>query len=119
MSHRPLVPDPPVWIIERAGELIEAGRVPQEWEAKAVCRGRNPNDYFPVGGDSSKYIALLRCCRTCPVAGDCLAAALLEERGVGRRYVHGIRGGMIPRHRVSLARMLGLRRGDVDRGAVA
>lgn len=53
-----------------------------------------------------------KCQTECPVAAQCLAAALLEERSKGPSDRFGIRGGMWSKERAALARAA--RRAPVD-----
>lgn len=78
-------------------ELLVEARA-QPWRTQAACNGMEPALWFPERGDiidtgdnhgrQGKAI-----CATCPVAVDCLQAALAT------REQHGIHGGASPRKR--------------------
>lgn len=70
------------------------------WLDDAACAGMNPDDFFPERG--AYYTAARAACAACPVAAQCLEAAMREERGAGITGRFGMRGGMTPedRHRL-------------------
>jgi hypothetical protein len=71
------------------------------WQSQAACAGHDPEQWFPTGRTPDGLGARV-VCWLCPVAADCLAAAMLEERRAGmRRY--GIRGGLLAGQRGHLA----------------
>lgn len=80
----------------------------EPWYYQAACQGTPSELWFPErsgyrGGtpqdDRAKQI-----CGGCPVRLECLADALKEERGDGRRY--GVRGGFGPKERKDLQKRL-------------
>lgn len=71
------------------------------YSSRALCRGMPIEDfYLPPKSPVPGHVA--RVCAACPVAGDCLESAMLEEGGHGGR--HGIRGGLTPEERRALHR---------------
>lgn len=71
-------------------------RVRYDWQESALCRGENPDLFFPERGspgDSAK-----RVCVNCGVRLDCLEYALANSE----RY--GIWGGLTERERTRLRR---------------
>ncbi len=59
-----------------------------EWHARAACRGRGPELFFPPSGEDGLMAKAL--CARCPVREECLAA--------GRKEL-GIWGGTSERER--------------------
>lgn len=63
----------------------------RDWTADASCGGRDhPGMFFneePAGKRRAREL-----CEACPVRSACVEAALVEERGLGADYRHGIRG---------------------------
>lgn len=79
------------------------------WEKRAACaRHPEPELWFPPKGaeraTAPGVIAAKRVCRACPVAEDCLAAALADDRAKNVRSRAGIRGGLTVRERARLIR---------------
>jgi WhiB family redox-sensing transcriptional regulator len=75
------------------------------WQARAACAqlvalGWEPETWTETDDPRG---AAGQVCRHCPVREDCLAAALAEEAGRGRRSRHGIRGGLGPAARYRLS----------------
>lgn len=66
------------------------------WETRAACRGKLAE--FEASEDAARKI-----CATCPVTGECLAAALQEEGTSSARYRECVRGGLNPAERAALA----------------
>jgi WhiB family redox-sensing transcriptional regulator len=58
------------------------------WMAEAVCRGRDPEIWFPLPADAETHEAARRICATCPVMIACLNDALAYGEKAG------IRGGL-------------------------
>lgn len=57
-----------------------------DWQEHAACRGENPELFFPVGtsGPALREIEQAKeICRRCPVAAQCLAAALATGEDAG------------------------------------
>lgn len=71
------------------------------WRDRAVCRGCDPDLFFPERGESCFEAKLV--CSHCPVQAECLEAGLMESVGVW--------GGKSERER----RVLRLQRGPVER----
>lgn len=72
-----------------------------DWRHEAVCRGEDPELFFPVGdaGPALLQIAEAKAvCRRCPVASECLAWALTQG------LFDGVFGGMSEDERRVLAR---------------
>jgi len=69
------------------------------WTAQAACRGFDVEMFFT---DARTGAAVVKVCDTCPVRGDCLEAAMVEEGHWGVR--HGIRGGLTGNQRARLSR---------------
>ncbi|MDQ3273530.1 MAG: WhiB family transcriptional regulator [Actinomycetota bacterium] len=69
-------------------------RPPAEWRLSAACRDADPEAFFPdlEGLDRVKPI-IAQYCRHCPVATECLEAALQQG------YLDGIFGGLTPDER--------------------
>ena len=58
----------------------------EDWRERAACRGENPELFFPVGtsGPALQQIEQAKAiCRSCPVARECLAAALENGEDAG------------------------------------
>lgn len=72
------------------------------WSEDAACRGMDIGWWYPTRGDRLASAVARMICRSCPVRGECLAAALAEEAEVAWRY--GVRGGLTAGERSSLAR---------------
>ncbi|MEU4129328.1 WhiB family transcriptional regulator [Streptomyces wuyuanensis] len=73
------------------------------WRQDALCRGEDPDLFFPIGGGNSgptlvQTAEAKAVCRRCPVARQCLEWAL--RRGP----VDGIWGGTTERERRAVGR---------------
>ncbi|GAB3499873.1 hypothetical protein GCM10027572_36100 [Flexivirga lutea] len=71
------------------------------WREQAACRGENPELFFPVGTSGPALQQIERAkeiCRHCPVAAQCLAAALAGGEDAG------IWGGLTAEERRALKR---------------
>lgn len=71
------------------------------WRHRAVCRGEDPELFFPVGtsGPALRQIAEAKAvCRRCPVASECLAWALETGQDAG------VWGGLSEQERRALRR---------------
>lgn len=79
-----------------------------DWHRHAACAGTDPELWFPAFGESAhdnpRVLAAKAICGRCPVARECLVAALREERDLSHKLRHGIRGGLMPRERARLVR---------------
>jgi hypothetical protein len=74
------------------------------WRRSAACRVSELN-WFPE--DEVGVAACVSVCEACPVRHDCLTAALAET---SRSYDEvGVRGGLTPKERRVLRRMLALK----------
>lgn len=73
--------------------LRELGLPPPayRWWERAACQDHDLEVFFPDRGATGT--SARKVCSTCPVADDCLAAALLEEIHESERGRHGFRGG--------------------------
>ncbi|WP_308016883.1 WhiB family transcriptional regulator [Saccharopolyspora sp. 6V] len=70
--------------------------VSQDWRADAACRDEDPELFMPVSykGAGAKAAEMGKAiCHRCPVAAECLAAALKE------RDRTAVRGGLTPEER--------------------
>jgi hypothetical protein len=65
----------------------------------AECSGRDLEEFFKPGDG----IVARLLCWACPVATDCLAAAMIEETAWPTWRRHGVRGGLLPTQRTQLA----------------
>lgn len=79
----------------------------RRWDERAACTDLPPGGdaYFPDDGELLPVNALALC-RSCPVAAECLATALIHESRSGCRF--GWWGGVGPDGREELARRLGI-----------
>jgi len=67
------------------------------WFKEAVCRGLEPDIFFPISGRPNRVITTL--CGNCPVQQDCLEYALEHDE------LEGIWGGLGKKDRVRLRRI--------------
>lgn len=73
------------------------------WEKDAACKDKPLEWFIPDGATGRGAYDLGReVCRVCPVREACLESAMREERGQLVR--HGMRGGLNPSQRITLAR---------------
>ncbi|MGP4004015.1 WhiB family transcriptional regulator [Streptomyces sp. 8N706] len=70
----------------------------------ALCKGIEPELFFPERGDSRTAALAREICAQCPVVEACLADALQTERGAGHSNRFGIRGGKGPEERYAMYR---------------
>lgn len=63
--------------------------LPSDWREEAVCRGVDPDDFFPDKGVVPKAAKSL--CHVCPVRIPCLEYALETNKPFGVWGGHGIR----------------------------
>ena len=75
------------------------GLVDQNWRARALCSGANPELWFAVGAVEHKQAK--RICSECSVRPECLAYAMDVP------VDHGIWGGLTERERRSFRRKAG------------
>lgn len=78
-----------------------------DWRDSAACRGMDTELFFSAAPSSRRRA--LATCRTCPVAAECLQAALDVERAAWAGAFHGIYGALTARSRHRLARNLNRR----------
>jgi hypothetical protein len=108
--------------VAHARRLIEqhqwrdTNQIDEDWWGEAACRGMNRQIFFAPEEKITHtyYEEAYEVCRVCPVAAECLAEAILEERGQAQSNIFGVRGGLIPRERVAIAIRLNLRKGDQE-----
>jgi len=77
----------------------------QEWEHRRACRDADPSDFYPdVKGEARKAAEAraLEICAECPVAKQCLQAAL------DNREFHGVWGGTTAGQRRKVFRRMGV-----------
>jgi len=68
------------------------------WVLLAACQGLDTERFY-----ATSYVAVARAkgvCSSCFVQTDCLSVADELERGLGRKMVHGIWGGLTPDERI-------------------
>lgn len=73
---------------------------PHHWRDAALCRGEDPELFYPVGTTgpaAAQTISAKLICQRCPVADPCLATAL----AIG---AHGIWGGTDELERAAITR---------------
>jgi hypothetical protein len=77
------------------------------WEERAACAHLSPDidAYFPDDGELPPAEAMALC-RSCPVAAECLATALVHESQDSYRF--GWWGGVGPDKRQQIAKRLGI-----------
>jgi hypothetical protein len=72
-----------------------------DWN-QAACQGLDTEKFF---GTSYGSVARAKgVCRYCFVQAECLSVADELERGLGRKMVHGIWGGLTPDERIKRRR---------------
>lgn len=83
------------------------------WADQAACAHTSSgvDTYFPENGELPPADAL-SLCRSCPVAAECLATALVHESQDGYRF--GWWGGVGPDERAQIALRLGLQTVPVE-----
>ena len=75
----------------------------EEWMSRGSCTSRDPKIFFAEGKGSVKEQtdkAKEICNTICSVRLQCLARALQQEKGTGRRF--GVSGGLTPTEREQL-----------------
>lgn len=87
----------------------------RRWGERAACvhTSSGIDAYFPDDGELPPADALALC-RSCPVATDCLATALVHESQDGYRF--GWWGGVGPDERQQIAQQLGIQTLPVELG---
>lgn len=88
----------------------------RRWEERAACAGlpSGVDAYFPEDGKRPPAGALALC-RSCPVAMECLATALIHESESGDHF--GWWGGVGPDSREQLALRLGIQSTPIEADA--
>jgi len=86
--------DPPVTLEEFIGPRLA-------WEARAACRGKGPDLFFPAPGDDVDPAQAI--CARCAVRQECLEVALSSVEGGA---IPGIWGGTSARERARLRRAM-------------
>lgn len=74
-----------------------------EWRTAAACRDEDPAIFFPGRGEVAKEVKARAICARCPVAAECLAAAL----AVPGEHDFGLWGGRSQRERRILRGQMG------------
>lgn len=84
-----------------------------DWHELGECNGYPIEWWFPHDNLQRDYIVLSReqqqaieICHTCPVQTECLRAALAIELTRTVYDTYGIWGGLLPRERVQLRRLI-------------
>ncbi|MFD4943058.1 WhiB family transcriptional regulator [Streptomyces sp. NPDC058409] len=79
---------------------------PADWRANAACR-RYPDVFLPPRSEGEGRPGQARqICATCPVRPECLTSAMTEEGNADHHRRAGVRGGLTPAERASLARRI-------------
>lgn len=83
----------------------------ETWQDAAVCTQLYPETFFLPKGSNGQSVAQVRkVCDTCSVERHCLAYAMSaeDETEDGRinTYRYGIFGGLSPRERIKLAKLM-------------
>jgi WhiB family redox-sensing transcriptional regulator len=77
------------------------------WEQYARCRTVGRDAFFPTsrGAEATADMKPAQAvCNWCPVAAQCLAYALENERGLPAHWRAGVFGGATPRQRAAIDR---------------
>lgn len=53
-----------------------------DWDDEGLCKGKDPERWFPERGDLIRTANSKRICQTCPCAEPCLAFGLFEHVGI-------------------------------------
>ncbi|MGW0869905.1 WhiB family transcriptional regulator [Streptomyces sp. NPDC002740] len=75
----------------------------REWELQALCRRRDPEQWFSEAKGVKKEAARL-CKEMCPVRDECLEAILARESQTADTMRFGIVAGLTGRQRAAIAR---------------
>jgi WhiB family transcriptional regulator, redox-sensing transcriptional regulator len=65
-----------------------------EWTARAACRGKDPEIFFPKGNEADRLVAR-KVCWGCPVRAKCLRKNLLVPYGIFGGYTEMERYKMV------------------------
>lgn len=77
---------------------------PDRWRDEAACLSQ-PDLFVPRRTEKDGRVTdARRVCATCPVRQDCLTSAMAEEGRSDQFRRAGVRGGLTPTQRASLAR---------------
>ena len=71
---------------------------PADWDLHAACQGVDTERFYATSDAAVERAKGI--CGRCFVQADCLSAADDRERGLGRKMVHGIWGGLTPEERI-------------------
>jgi hypothetical protein len=71
------------------------------WGTAAACKDEPVKVFFPEGIGRGLYDSARVICARCPVAQECLDAAMAAE-GYGTKVRHGMYGGLNPKERYAL-----------------
>jgi hypothetical protein len=98
----------------RLPNLIINGRrnFENDWTKQSLCFEMDQGIFFcpPDTKITDKYYEPARqICQQCPVAAECLADAIVEERWDPQHSIFGVRGGLIARERIWLSLRHGVR----------
>ena len=102
----------------REAEVLRpvASAPPVNWDL-AACRGLDTERFYATSFGSVARAKGV--CRHCFVQADCLSVADELERGLGRKMVHGIWGGLTPEERIKRRRAFLVSSPDPTRSPVA
>ena len=70
----------------------------RDWRDAALCRGLDPDIFFPDPDDEFAAVGAIEVCGTCPVQETCL------EWAIARREKDGVWGGATVRERRRIIR---------------
>jgi Transcription factor WhiB len=87
------------WIVPDLEMLLRvAPASPADWDLHAACQGVDTERFYATSDAAVERAKGI--CGRCFVQADCLAAADECERGLGRKMVHGIWGGLTADERI-------------------
>ena len=93
----------PVVLEDRRHRRAQPRRDVSGWRDAALCKGRPLSLWFPGPYDELAAHVAVAVCQQCPVRAECLRAALAEEAELSKAEMSGIRGGLLPSQRLTLA----------------
>ncbi|MEU2134949.1 WhiB family transcriptional regulator [Streptomyces sp. NPDC018352] len=79
---------------------------PTEWAERGACRGHGDIFLPPSTERDATPGPARQICAACPIRSECLAAAMKEEGRADHHGRAGVRGGLTPTERASIARRL-------------
>jgi hypothetical protein len=97
------------------GHPSEGWKPEGDWRPYAECGPGDTELFFSK--DPMEKRAALAICNDCPVARECLAEAMAQEKGVDLHGRYGIRGGTTPVQRRELSRAMSQRPAKTRRNA--